>query len=120
MAKRLAIVDQGQVVAEGTPEELKGELRGDTIQAELAERPVDGEVRGALERIGGVREIVLDDRSLRARVNSGATMLPSVLAALDNVGVTVASVTVARPSLDDVYLRYTGRAFTEADEGGNR
>jgi ABC-2 type transport system ATP-binding protein len=44
--------------------------------------------------------------------------VPSVLAALESAGVKVASVTVARPSLDDVYLRYTGRAFGEADEGG--
>ena len=50
LARRLAIVDRGKVVAEGTPDELKGELRGDAIVVELEEQPLDGEVRRALEQ----------------------------------------------------------------------
>ena len=48
---------------------------------------------------------------MRARADSGARAVPGVLAALDDAGIAVASVTVARPSLDDVYLRYAGRSF---------
>jgi ABC-2 type transport system ATP-binding protein len=117
LASRLAIVDHGRIVVEGTPDGLKRELRGDAVQVELAEPEPDARVSGALDRLDTVREVTLEGRSLRARSDSGATAVPSVLAALESAGVKVASVTVARPSLDDVYLRHTGRAFGEADEG---
>jgi ABC-2 type transport system ATP-binding protein len=52
---------------------------------------------------------------LSARADDGAAAVPQVLAALDKAGTPVASVTVARPSLDDVYLQYAGRRFAEAD-----
>ena len=55
---------------------------------------------------------------MRARVAHGATAVPAVLAALEAGGMTVASVTVSRPSLDDVYLRHTGRAYADADAEG--
>ena len=116
LASRLAIVDHGRIVVEGTPDGLKRELRGDTVQVELAEPEADGRVRGALDRLPTVREVTVEGRSLRARSDSGATAVPSLLAALESAGVKVASVTVARPTLDDVYLRHTGRAFAEADE----
>jgi ABC-2 type transport system ATP-binding protein len=54
---------------------------------------------------------------LRARADRGAAAVPAMLAALEAGGAKVASVTISRPSLDDVYLRYAGRAFTEADKG---
>jgi ABC-2 type transport system ATP-binding protein len=115
LARRLAIVDSGRVVAAGTPDELKAELRGDAIHVELGDPEPDGLVRDALDRLHGVHEVVLDGRTVRARVDSGATAVPTVLAALESRGVAVAAVTIARPSLDDVYLRYAGRAFSEAD-----
>ncbi len=120
LAKRLAIVDRGRVVAEGTPEGLKGELRGDAIHVELREAYLDGRVQVALAGIAGVHDVQLEGRSLHARADSGATAVPAVLTALDAAGVGAASVTVARPSLDDVYLRYAGRAFRSAeDEAAN-
>jgi ABC-2 type transport system ATP-binding protein len=114
LAGNLAIVDGGRVVAEGTPEALKGELRGDAIHVELVETP-NGAVDGALAPLDGVREVTVEARTLRARADHGASAVPAVLAALEGAGVRVASVTVARPSLDDVYLRHAGRSFEEAD-----
>jgi ABC-2 type transport system ATP-binding protein len=64
-----------------------------------------------LERIAGLTEVIVDGRTLRARADDGARAVPAVLAALDAHGVAVSSVTVARPSLDDVYLRHAGRRF---------
>ncbi len=116
LARRLAIVDRGKVVAEGTPDELKGELRGDAIVVEFEEQVVDGEVRRALDKVPDLRDVAVEARMLRARADSGARAVPAVLAALEADGVKVASVTVSRPSLDDVYLQYAGRAFSEADE----
>ena len=113
LAARLAIVDQGEIVAEGSPDELKRELRGDSVHVELA-AAANGGARAALDRVQTIREIVFDGRSLRARSDDGARAVPGVLSALDAHGVPVASVTVARPSLEDVYLRHAGRTFEEA------
>jgi ABC-2 type transport system ATP-binding protein len=118
LVANLAIVDRGRVVASGTPEELKGELQGDSIHVELADSP-DGAAR-ALDGLEGIGEVQLDGRVLRARVEHGARAVPVVLQALESSGVSVESVTVSRPSLDDVYLRHTGRAFSEADEVASR
>jgi ABC-2 type transport system ATP-binding protein len=116
LAARLAIVDEGRVVAEGSPEQLKADLRGDAIQLELAAPESNGRVPAALARIDGVRDVVLAGAEVRARADSGPARVPAVLAALDAAGVEVATVSVARPSLDDVYLRYAGRSFQDADD----
>ena len=65
----------------------------------------------ALDRVVGVGEVELDGRRLRARARNGGAAIPAVLAALEAHGVTATAVTLARPSLDDVYLRHAGRAF---------
>jgi ABC-2 type transport system ATP-binding protein len=117
LASQLAIVDRGRIVAGGTPDALKSELHGDTIQVELAEG--DGPAAcAALEGMPGAREVTLDGRTLRARVRDGGTAVPMVLAALEAQNVRAAAVTLARPSLDDVYLRHAGRAFHQADAEG--
>jgi ABC-2 type transport system ATP-binding protein len=116
LASSLAIVDRGRVVAEGSPAELKAGLQGDAVHVELEGANVNGNVHSALHGVSGLREVVVEGRSLHARVDDGARAVPAVLAALDTHSVPVASVTVARPSLDDVYLRYAGRSFAEAEK----
>ncbi len=114
LAARLAIVDRGKVVAEGTPDELKRELRGDAIQVELAASH-NGHVQQALVELEAVREVAVEGRSLRARADDGGRAVPALLQALEAHGIAVTEVRVARPSLDDVYLRYAGRTFDAAD-----
>jgi ABC-2 type transport system ATP-binding protein len=120
LAGRLAIVDRGRVVAEGSPNELKGELRGDAIHVELGDPEPDGRAHAALDRVPGVWEVTIEGRSLRARTQDGSAAVPAVLQALEAGGVRVASVTIARPSLDDVYLRHTGRSFAKVAEEVSR
>jgi ABC-2 type transport system ATP-binding protein len=115
LASELAIVDRGRVVAQGSPDRLKRELEGDAVHVELAEAGPNGRVRAVLEPLSGIAEVAVDGRSVHARSAHGATAVPAVLAALESAGVSVASVTMARPSLDDVYLRHAGRTFREAD-----
>jgi ABC-2 type transport system ATP-binding protein len=110
MADRLAIVDAGRVVVEGTPEALKSELHGDTVAVELAGDDVAPGMR-ALTGLAGVSDVTAEGTTLRARVSAGAGAVPGVLGALEAAGIDVASVTVGRPSLDDVYLRYVGHSF---------
>jgi len=116
LASRLAIVDRGRIVATGSPEELKAELRGDAIVVELADGSADNRAVDAIARVPGIGESLVDGRSLRARAERGAAAVPAVLSALEGAGIGVASVTVSRPSLDDVYLRHTGRAYRQTEE----
>jgi ABC-2 type transport system ATP-binding protein len=115
LAGRVAILDRGRVVTEGTPDALKADLRGDAIALELRNGSSEAALRGALAVVGGLDELRFDDRIVHLRVAEGATALPGVLAALDSAGIPVAAATVARPSLDDVYLRHTGRSFAAAE-----
>jgi ABC-2 type transport system ATP-binding protein len=114
LASQLAIVDRGRIVVEGTPERLKSELHGDTIEVELRDSDSAG-ARLALERVENLSDLDLDGRTLRARAGDGSTAVPAVLSALESHGVRAASVTLARPSLEQVYLRHAGRAFQEAN-----
>jgi ABC-2 type transport system ATP-binding protein len=115
LATQLAIVDKGRVVAEGSPDELKRGLRGDAIHVELDADADEAAVREALERVDGVGEVLIDERVVHARAEDGARTVPAVLAALEGAALEVGSVTVARPSLDDVYLRFAGRTFGAAE-----
>jgi ABC-2 type transport system ATP-binding protein len=115
LASMLAIIDRGKVVARGTPNELKSELHGDAIQVELADAG-DSRASAALGRVAGLGEVTLEGRMIRARAQNGGAAIPAVLAALDAQGVTAMAVTLARPSLDDVYLRHAGRAFHQTDD----
>ena len=114
LADRLAIVSQGKVVVEGTPSELKARLEGDAVQVELANGAVEP-AQEILARHGARPEQVLDGKTLVARVENGGRALPGILAALDGAGIAVASVAVSRPTLDDVYLHFTGRDFAAED-----
>ena len=115
LASRLAIVDRGRVVTTGTPDELKGELRGDAVQVGLPAEADPARVRRVLEALPAVRDVVIAGRDVSARSDDGAAAVPVVLAELQRAGVNAASVAVARPSLDDVYLRHTGRRYSESE-----
>lgn len=112
LAHHVAIIDGGRIVAQGTADELKSGLRGDTVHIEFTDEPRDGEVRLALGEIGALGEAVLTSRTLHARVEDGPSTVPAVLSALEDRGLRVTTVRVARPSLDDVHLRYTGRPLS--------
>ena len=73
-------------------------------------------MRETLERVPGLTEVTTDGRFVRARARHGGTALPAALGALEAAGRTVTSVTMSRPSLDEVYLRHAGRSFREAEE----
>jgi ABC-2 type transport system ATP-binding protein len=121
LAERVAIVSRGKVVIEGTPEELKANLRGELVTVELGDP--NGRVEDAAEivrSIDGASEVGVDDRLVRARVPNGAQAIPTILSTLDSRGFLVASVTTARPSLDDVYLHYTGRDFATEDAAAGK
>ena len=115
LAQRLAIVDRGLVVAEGTPDELKGELRGDAIAVELDDQPLDGEVRRALDKVPDLYDVAVEARALRARADGGARAVPPCSPRWSRgrqgrLGDRVPALARRRVPA------YAGRAFTEADE----
>ena len=116
LADRLVIVSRGEVVVEGRPSELKADLRGDAVQLELQNGRMD-DARRVVESQGGTPENVVDGRILVSRIENGGRALPGLLLALEREGIGVESVNVSRPSLDDVYLHYTGRQFAAEDRG---
>jgi ABC-2 type transport system ATP-binding protein len=115
LADRLAIVDHGRVVTEGTPDELKGGLHGDAVNVELPAAADPALVRDVLAGLPEVRDVIVAGRVVSAHSDDGAAAVPVVLAALQRAGAPVAAVSVARPSLDDVYLRHTGRRYGDSD-----
>jgi len=119
LADRLAIVSRGRVVVEGTPDELKLSLRGEAVEVELSDGRA-AEAEAVVASLEGVHEASVDGRKLRSRVASGARAIPAILSALESQGIVVEAVTTHRPSLDDVYLHYTGREFSAEDEAGIR
>jgi ABC-2 type transport system ATP-binding protein len=116
LAARLAIVDQGRVVAAGTPAELKAGLRGERLAVELADGARAAAGARVLQDLAQVTGVIADGPRLYAQIDAGADAaraLPAALAALERAGVGVARVSLSRPSLDDVYLTATGHAFQE-------
>ncbi|MFG1923602.1 ATP-binding cassette domain-containing protein [Cryptosporangium sp. NPDC048952] len=111
MADQLVIVDRGRVVVSGSPASLKAELGGDTVQVDL--RSVDDGARAGklLESLPGVVHVRRDGLRLRAQAEDAAGVLPRALSELDREGIPVDAVGLSRASLDDVYLRYAGRAY---------
>jgi len=114
LADRLAIVSQGKVVVGGTPAELKARLQGDAVHVELENGAVE-RAQAVLAGVGARPEQVLDGKTVVARVEDGGRALPGIISSLDGAGIPVASVSVSRPSLDDVYLHFTGRDFASED-----
>ncbi len=116
LADRLAIVSQGKIVVEGTPSELKAGLRGDAVHVELENGAVEDATR-VLAGVGATVEQVLEGKTIVSRVENGGRALPGIISALEAAGIPVASVSLSRPSLDDVYLHFTGRDFSSEDRG---
>lgn len=118
LSHRVAIVDQGGLKALGTPEMLKDGVGGDAIRLTFEAGSPSPAVWQALKMHPLVKDVVADGQSLHVVVKEGREALPKLLPALDAVKAGVQSITVARPSLDDVFLKHTGKAFAAADSSG--
>jgi ABC-2 type transport system ATP-binding protein len=111
LCDRVAIIDHGRIVAEGTPDELKRQIAGDAITVGIT-----GDVQAALELLKGqpfVREASVEGETVRLYVDRGETAMPALLRTLDAGGIELVTISLSRPSLDDVFLRQTGRSLRE-------
>jgi ABC-2 type transport system ATP-binding protein len=120
LCDRLMIIDQGQVVAVGTPRDLKREVLGDAVAITLRQ---DGhEAERAVALLGQqpyVRELVTDGTKVRLYVDDADLVVPQLIRLLDKEGIGVRSMTLSEPSLDDVFLRKTGRSLDDAAAGSD-
>jgi ABC-2 type transport system ATP-binding protein len=114
LCDRISIMDNGLVVAEGTPEELKREISGDVLTVGLTSGRAP-EAMKLLDAESFVNRIeTIDDSNLRLYVDEGATAIPLVLRTLDSAGIPLSTIELHRPSLDDVFLTKTGRSLRES------
>ncbi|MGW3959183.1 ATP-binding cassette domain-containing protein [Amycolatopsis sp. NPDC005003] len=117
LSDRLIVIDDGRIVAEGTPDALKARVNGDRVEVGVD----PGQATDAAEiagRLAGAQELSTDGGEVRFRVPRGDVALPELLRALDAKNIPMLSVQVHRPTLDDVFLTLTGRSLREAEEAG--
>ncbi len=116
LADRIVIIDQGRIVASDTADNLKAQVAGDLVDLEVAD---PGQVAVAATRLDalvhGAGGIGTEGRHVRARVQRAGRVVPALLRDLDSAGVTLDSIEVLRPTLDDVFLSLTGRSLRDAD-----
>ncbi len=121
LADRLAIIDEGVVIAEGTPTELKDKLGGDRVTLRIREFTQEEEADQAkqvLESLPFVEEVIINTiqgNSLNLIVKSGQSSLSKIEQSLSEVNLPTFSLAQSRPSLDDVYLAATGKTLIDAE-----
>jgi ABC-2 type transport system ATP-binding protein len=114
LCDRLAIVDRGVIVARGTPDELKAEVGADVVTVGLVDSQAPSAAE-ALDALGRLR-IAGSGRSIALELTDGAAAVAVIVERLREAGIVPATITVARPTLDDVFMRYTGASISEHDE----
>ncbi|HYA54109.1 MAG TPA: ATP-binding cassette domain-containing protein [Thermoplasmata archaeon] len=114
MCDRIAIIDHGKIVATGTPSELKDRLGGDVVTV----RPLGNAtaLEPALKALPGVSSVTAQDGNFRVKCPGGDVLIPKIVGTATNLGISIAGISLQRPSLDEVFLEFTGREYRE-DEG---
>jgi ABC-2 type transport system ATP-binding protein len=118
LCSRLAIIDNGQIVVEGAPAELKRSIGADTVVLQF--ESTDGilerqraEVRQALEGMVESSAVTPHPSGVALAVPNASAAIPGLLRRLDGDGLRIAGLQMSQPSLDDVFMKYTGRHIRE-------
>ena len=135
LAGRVAVMEAGKVIAEGTPDELKREVGGDQLEVVIEKSKESADEAAQLERTreavarhgSGPPHVDREQRRVSAAVDDRVAAMAGVLRDLQEHRVAIADIALRKPTLDDVFLRLTGHgaeAATEPEavdpEGGNR
>jgi ABC-2 type transport system ATP-binding protein len=130
LSGRVAIVDQGKIMTTGSPEELKSAIEGDAISLRMPsasaeeQKAIFNKTEKVLSAQPFVKKIMATHDGVNVYVDRADEATPKILRLLEKEGVETASTTVSRPSLDDVFIKYTGRTIAEeaarnnAEKGG--
>ena len=113
LCDRVAIIDHGKIVVVGSPEELKHGLGGDVITLGSKE---DADVSELIREVEHVKDVKREDGSYRIKAEYGEITTPSIIEALRKKGYTVTRLSLTEPTLNEVYLEYTGKSMRDAEE----
>jgi ABC-2 type transport system ATP-binding protein len=115
---RVAIIDKGTIMAQGPPDDLKTDFGKDVI--ELVVKSHDGgsseeQLKSKLSALQITSDLSVTERKVRLGVPNGKTALPSIIHKIESAGLEIESISVRSPSLDDVFMKYTGRGIREEE-----
>jgi ABC-2 type transport system ATP-binding protein len=119
LCNRLAIIDDGRIVTEGTPAELKAKMGHDVVSVSL-DGADQGAAGAALEGLPGLERVVAEADALALYVEDGAGSIAEIVRRLEGVEISIGAVSVSRPSLDDVFLHATGRRLEGEEASGHQ
>ena len=111
LCDRIALIDHGKILTIGSPKELKERIGGDIIEVEVQDRSTD--LSDIMRRVPHVVDVRKTDSKYRIKAEQGEQTAPAVLESMRVGGAKVISISIVRPSLDQVYLEYTGRSIRE-------
>jgi len=113
LCDRIAIIDHGKIIVTGTPTELKGSLGGDIITITIKE---NADVTDIIKSIRNVKEVRNENEAYRIKAAKAEVTAPLIIEALRESGYTVTRLSLTEPTLNEVYLEYTGRAIRDTEE----
>jgi ABC-2 type transport system ATP-binding protein len=113
LCDRIAIIDLGKIVKLDTPEALKESIGGDILTVSTKEG--DDDVSGVMSKIPRVKEVKKQDSTYRVKVENGEETAPLILGTLMKEGITITKLSLSKPTLDEVYLEYTGKTLREEE-----
>lgn len=113
LCDRVAIIDHGKIVVVGLPEELKHSLGGDIITLAIKD---DSDITKLVEKIENVKEVKKENGSYRIKAENGEITAPLIIEALREKGHVVTRLSLTEPTLNEVYLEYTGKSMRDAEE----
>jgi len=109
LCNRLAVIDHGKLIAGGTPAELKESVGGDTITLSLKDVSLRPRAKEVLTAVQGVKEVVYSDGGVVAYARNAGQIIAGIVTSLDRYGIQLSFLSISTPTLDDVFLRETGR-----------
>ena len=115
LADRVAVIDQGLVIAEGTPEELKLQVGGERLDIRLCNQDDQPRAVEALATLGSDPPQVYDG-AVRLPLRTRQGVIADAVRTLDDAGIAIDDIAIATPSLDDVFLELTGHTAEQVDE----
>jgi len=113
LCDRIAIIDHGKIVVTGSPNELKNNLGGDIITLSIQE---DADIGGLVEKIERVKEVKKQDDTYFIKAENGELTAPLIIEVLRKKGYVVTKISLTKPTLNEVYLDYTGKSMRDAEE----
>jgi ABC-2 type transport system ATP-binding protein len=113
----IAVIDQGLVIAEGSPDELKAHVGGERLDIRLCDSADGARAADALAAVGAERPYI-EDGSVRVRIDERQGAIAQAVRQLDDAGVAIDDIAIVTPTLDDVFLQLTGHAAQADDDEG--